>query len=76
MVETTPLKGVITCHTLCSKKHYCVVYDATFYCFFYLANVVFPLFMPYFEIKRCLCGVKYDTNIKNSILISRARWQG
>ena len=32
-VETTPLKGVITCHTLCSKKHFCVVYDATFYCF-------------------------------------------
>ena len=29
----TPLKGVITCHTLCSKKHFCVVYDATFYFF-------------------------------------------
>ena len=33
-VETTPLKGVITCHTLCSKKHFCVVYNATFCCFF------------------------------------------
>lgn len=36
--------------------------------------IFIPLFMPYFEIKRCLCGVKYDTNIKNSILISRAWW--
>ena len=51
-VETTPLNvGVITCHTLCSKKHFCVVYDATFYCFFYLINAVFPLIVPNFEIK-------------------------
>ena len=53
ILNALPLKGVITCHTLCSKKHFCVVYDATFYCFFYLVNVVFPLFMPYFKIKRC-----------------------
>ena len=36
---------------------------------FFLVDAVFPLFMLYFEIKRYLCGVKYDTNIKKCTLI-------
>ena len=55
----------------CSKKHFCVVYDATFCCFFYLVDAVFPLFMPYFEIKtlslRCKIWYQYQKMYSNMI---------
>ncbi len=69
-VETTPLNvgcdymsyPFILKSILCSLRCYVLL-------FFYLVDAVFPLFMLYFEIKRYLCGVKYDTNIKKYTLI-------
>ena len=66
-VETTPL------NVGCDYMSYPFVLKSIFVWFtmlrFAVFYAVFPLFMLYFEIKRYLCGVKYDTNIKKYTLI-------